>query len=200
MKKTKYIVCVLWLSVQQLSFAQKADTSYSQLVDSILKFNAKIVMPVKGDFILSKQQVISNNSKLEFKSSTDFLNVKTYLHISDSAAKAIVADKRFLVENLFKTQPSPYPDVVSNSVNCPDQFRPIPHDTANSAMWLFAYTIFANDRFIFGECSDEAIFYTSAYIFIYNRNEKTLSEIKYFTPKNKPVNKPEFLIKSVYIL
>jgi hypothetical protein len=200
MKKTNYILLLFLLCIQHLCFAQQADTSFSKVVDSLLKVNAKIYLPLIGNFQLSKQTSNSNNSKLEFKSATDFLVVKTYTQLDDSTAKTIVADKRFLIENLFKTQPSPYPDVVSNSVNCPDQFRPVPHDTANATMWRFAYTIYANDRFIFGECSDDAIFYSTAYIFIYNQKEKILNEIKYFTPKSKPVNKPEILIKSVHIL
>jgi|GEM_PF-2078580 len=200
MKKTKYILSLWFLCVLHFCSAQKTDTSFSKIVDSLLKVNAKIYLPVIGDFQLSKQTSNSYNLKLEFKSSTDFLVVKTYTQITDSTAKSIVADKRFLIENLFKTQPSPYPDVVSNSVNCPDQFRPVPHDTANASMWRFAYTIYANDRFIFGECSDEAIFYSAAYIFIYNHKEKILNEIKYFTPKLKPVNKPEILIKSVHLI
>ena len=200
MKKTNYILLLFLLCIQHFCFAQQVDTSFSKIIDSLVKVNAKIYLPVIGDFQLSKQTTNSNNSKLEFKSSTDFLVVKTYTQITDSAAKAMVADKRFLIENLFKTQPSPYPDVVSNSVNCPDQFRPVPHDTANATMWKFAYTIYANDRFIFGECSDDAIFYSTAYIFIYNHKEKILNEIKYFTPKSKLLNKPEILIKSVHII
>jgi hypothetical protein len=199
MKKIKYLLPLLFLCIQHFCIAQ-TDTSFSKKVDSVLNSTAKISLPVKGDFMLYKQSSNANSLKFEFKSLTDFLIVRTYSQLSDSAAKSIVADKRFLIDNLFKTQPSPYPDVVSNSVNCPDQFRPVARDTSNKTMWLFAYTIFANNRFIFGECSDDAIFYTTAYIFIYNRKEKVLNEIKYFTPKNKPVNMPETLIKSVHIL
>ena len=197
-KLFKNSICIIIsLCIYNISNAQKNDTLYCNFVDSILKINAKISIKIIGNFELIKQQSSSNINKIEFKSDLDYLTVKTYNNIEDSSARKIMEDKKFLIDNLFKTQPSPYPDVVSNSVNCPNQFKPIPYENHNINMWFFAYKIYANDRFIFGECADDEVFYTSLYIFIYNRKSKILNEIKYFTPKSSPVNKPEKLIGKI---
>jgi hypothetical protein len=196
----KYSLCLLLLSffMNKVSMAQKKDTAYCRLLDSSLQSTAKISLKISGDFLLVKKNEMQGKfTKMEFKNSTDHLLVKTYLQIEDSSAKKIMEDKRFLIDNLFKTQPSPYPDVVSNSINCPDRFKPVPADSLNERMWLFAYKIYANDRFIFGECTDDAAFYISAYIFIYSRKNKILNEIKFFTPRSAPSCDPLTLAKSI---
>lgn len=198
--KNKIFCTVLLIIIQCLIysvFAQNISSQYSVPVDSAFMSTAKITVKIKGDFSLSKEQNSGNTIKMVFKSKTDLLNVKTFNSVDDSSARKIVRDKRFLVENLYKTQPSPYPDVVSNTVNCPDRFRPLTIEAADSGKWIFAYKIFANERFVFGECSDDAIFYTCAYIFIYCRKNKILNEIKYFTPGLSPVNKAEDVIGGV---
>jgi hypothetical protein len=197
---SKYSFCLLLLFIfcNIICVAQKTDTASCRLLDSSLQATAKISLKISGDFkMIKKTEMPGNIKKMEFKSSSDQLMIKTYFNIEDSNARKIMEDKRFLIDNLFKTQPSPYPDVVSNSINCPDRFKPVPTDSINENMWMFAYKIFANDRFVFGECTDDEAFYTSAYIFIYSRKNKTLNEIKYFTPKSTPVYDPLILAKRI---
>lgn len=177
--------------------AQKSDNPYSWLVDSSTNTIGKISLKLKGDFKLTKQKTENGTIKLEFKSIMDFLSVKSYYNIPDSLAAKRISDKKFLIENLFKTQPSPYPDIVSNEVGCPDRLKPLPFDTIYTNIKISAFRLYANDRFIFGECTDDVIVYTSAFIMAYNIKEKILTEIKYFTPKSSPVNIPEDVMRSV---
>lgn len=194
----KLVLCLLILLYSiDFCIAQKTDSSFSILIDSSLNAVGKISLKLKGDFKLTKQQDANGTRKLEFKSSTDFVSVRTRYNIEDSMAVKIISDKKFLIENLFKTQPSPYPDVVSNQVDCPDRLKPLPFDSIYSNIRIFAFRLYANDRFVYGECTDDVIIYTSAYIIAYNQKEKTLTEIKYFTPKLNPVNIPEEVMRSV---
>jgi len=199
MNKNLRISLYLLLAAFSINFAiaQKADTTFSRMLDSAMLSSAKISCKLKGDFKLTKQQDAPGTRKLEFKSITDFLVAKTWYNIDDSIALKMMADKKFLIENLFKTQPSPYPDAVSNQVECPLRLKPVPFDTIYSNLKVSSFRLYANDRYIYGECTDDVIIYTSAYILAYNIKEKTLVEIKYFTPKLKPVNIPEVLIRKV---
>ena len=191
-------VCLLLLSFCiNICVAQKGDTSYSKLLDSSLTSMGKISLKLKGDFKLSKQQDVAGIRKLEFKSATDYLVAKTWYNIVDSMAGKIIDDKKFLIENLFKPQPSPYPDLVSNQVDCPARLKPLPFDSLYSNLRIFAFRLYANERYIYGECTDDVIAYASAYIIAYNKKEKMLTEIKYFTPKLSPVNIPEKVMRSI---
>jgi len=188
----KFLSCLLLLSCSlNICNAQLSDTSYCNLLDSSLTALAKVSLRLKGEFKLTRQQDAVGTRKLEFKNSTDFLVAKTWYSIEDTMASKIIDDKRFLIENLFKTQPSPYPDIVSNQVDCPARLKPMRFDTLYPNLRVFAFRLFANERYIYGECTDDVIVYTSAYILAYNIREKTLTEIKYFTPKLNPVNIPE---------
>lgn len=177
--------------------AQKTDTIYNMFVDSSIMAYGKISLKLKGDFRLTKQQDAGGTRKLEFKSPTDLLVTRIWYNINDSTATKMMTDKKFLIENLFLTQPSPYPDIVSNQVECPERLKPAPFDTAFSDIRIFAFRLYANDRYIYGECIDDVIRYTSAYILIYNLEEKILTEIKYFTPKLNPVNTPEEVMRNI---
>lgn len=180
-----------------LCIAQKNDSYLNRLVDSSLNAIGKISINIIGDFKLTKQQATNTTMKLEFKSPTDFMSVKASYNIEDSTSVKIISDKKFLIENLFKTQPSPYPDAVSNQIDCPDRLKPLPFDSIYQNIIVSAFRLYANDRFIYGECTDDVIIYISAYIIAYNKKEKILTEIKYFTPKLKPVNIPEQLMRSI---
>ncbi len=177
--------------------AQIKDTTYSKLIDSSLTAMGKISLKIKGNFKLTKQQDAAGTRKVEFKSTTDYIVAKTWYNIEDSMAGKIIDDKKFLIENLYKTQPSPYPDVVSNEVDCPERLKPVRFDTLYPNLRIFAFRLYANDRYIYGECTDDVIVYKSAYILAYNIHEKMLTEIRYFTPKLKPVNVPEKVMRSV---
>jgi hypothetical protein len=177
--------------------AQKSDGSFCRLVDSSLNSAGKISLKLKGDLKLTKQQLAGGTGKLEFRSATDLLSVRTWNNIEDSTAVKMINDKKFLIENLFITQPSPYPDAVSNKVDCPDRLKPLPFDSIYPNFRIAAFRLYANDRFIYGECTDDVIVYTSAYILAYNKKEKILTEIKYFTPKSRPVNIPEEVMRGI---
>jgi hypothetical protein len=193
----KPVLFLILLCSLDFCIAQNSDSSYCRLVDSSLNSAGKISLKLKGDFKLTKQQSANGTLKLEFKSPTDFLSVRTWHNIEDSTAIKMIGDKKFLITNLFITQPSPYPDVVSNKVDCPDRLKPLPFDSIYPNIRISAFRLYANDRFIYGECTDDVIVYTSAYILVYNKKEKILTEIKYFTPKSKPVNIPEKVMRRV---
>jgi hypothetical protein len=187
---------LLWFGTYSC-VAQKIDTAYSRIVDSSFTALCGISLRLHGDFKLTKQQDAVGTRKLEFKSATDFLAAKTWYNISDSMSSIMIDDKKFLIENLFITQPSPYPDAVSNQVECPARLKPAPFDSIYGNIRIFSFRLYANDRYVYGECTDDVIIYTSAYILAYNIKEKTLTEIKYFTPKLKPVNLPELVMRKV---
>jgi len=187
----------MFFVIIDLGYPQKNLNAYCQTVDSLLNANGKISLKLIGDFKLTKRISESNYIKMEFAANNDFLFVKTWYNINDSMANVMADNKKFMIENLFKTQPSPYPDIVSNQVGCPDRLKPLTFDTIVPNVRIFAFRLYANERFIYGECTDDVIVYTSAFIIAYNIKEKILTEIKYFTPKIKPVNTPEAVMRNI---
>jgi len=190
---------ILWLllALAYTGMAQKNDGIYSGIVDSAMLSAGGFSLKLKGDFSLIKQTDEAGKSNMVFINKTDRLVIRTWQNINDSLATKMILDKKFLIENLFIPQPSPYPDAVSNQVVCPDRLKPLPFDSIYPNIRIAAFRLFANNRYIYGECVDEVIVYTSAYMMVYNFGKNILSEIKYFTPKSNPQNIPEEVMRNI---
>lgn len=197
MKQSTVILIFACIIISFQGWSQK-DTLPHINIDSLLKTKAGISIKLNGKFSFIKQAEKNITTyKTEFISGNDHLIIKLWYDLSDSAARSIISDKIFLIENLFISQPSPYPDVVSNNINCPDRFRPQHFDTCMQANIINAISLFANERFVYGECNDESSYYCAVDIFAYNAVRKILAEVKYFTPRMLPMNKQKEVIKSV---
>lgn len=186
----------------QLSIVCEAKSAVpGNYIDSVLSEKCKIMLHLKDKFTLKKEVPLKANLlQLEFKNETDLIIAKTRFNIDDSAAITILRDKQFLIDNLFKVQPSPYPDQVSNAINCPDSLRPVTYMLSANGNWIFAYRLFANNRNVYGECSGDANVYISAYIFSYSKQDQILNEIKYFTPIAKPSVNIDEMVKGICIV
>lgn len=194
--KTGIIIWLL-LSIINTGWAQQSDDTYCGIVDSAMHAAGGFSLKLKGDFSLIKQSEEAGKSNMVFSNKTDRLAIRTWQNINDSLASKMILDKKFLIENLFIPQPSPYPDAVSNQVVCPDRLKPLPFDSIYPNLKVAAFRLFANNRYIYGECVDDVIVFTSAYIMVYNSEKNILSEIKYFTPKSTPVNVPEEVMRNI---
>lgn len=87
-----------------------------------------------------------------------------------------ISDKKFLLNSLFLPTTSPYPGIITNIVECPEEFRPKETTTKNGTV----YTLFAGERFNYGICAKDLIEYYSMYG-IFNCKEKGVFEVSIFS-------------------
>lgn len=67
----------------------------------------------------------------------------------------------FLLESLFSPTDSPYPEVLTNVIQCPEECKPKTKETENGII----YTLFAGDRFTYGICAQDLVAYYSSSAF-----------------------------------
>jgi hypothetical protein len=156
-----------------------------------------IELRLRGNFELVKQGYNGDDRFLSYKSSTDFLNVKTFVHLNHAAAFKRAEDELTLIRSLYTRQYVPYPDKITYRKGCLDEFQPIelPHQKSPS---IFSATVLkANNRFSYGGCTGDSNHYLSALIFCYSEKDSCLMRINYFTPLDAPANDPLVVINSL---
>lgn len=92
------------------------------------------------------------------------------------ASQKYIDDKKFLFKSLFLPTTSPYPEVITNIVECPEEFKPKVKETEQGTI----YTLFAGDRFTYGICAQDLAVYHSAYG-IFDCKEKGIFEVRLFS-------------------
>jgi len=93
-----------------------------------------------------------------------------------------IEDRKFLLESLFLPTTSPYPEVITNIIECPDEFKPKVQNINNGAV----YTLFAGERFNYGVCAHDLVKYNSVYG-IFDCKEKGIFEIRIFSDDEKKI-------------
>ncbi len=142
----------------------------------------RINLNISGFKLISYSQdktSFSKVEKLEAVSGTTQIKIHR-INIDDH--KKYIADKQFVLESLFLATTSPYPEVITNIIECPDEFKPKVRETNNGVV----YTLFANERLNFGVCSKDLIKYHSEYG-IFDCNKKGVFEIFVFSTDDKKI-------------
>ena len=87
-----------------------------------------------------------------------------------------IKDKKFLLESLFLPTTSPYPEVITNVIECPEEFKPKARNVENGTV----YTLFAGERYNYGVCAPDLVKFNSLYG-IFDCNRKGIFEIRLFS-------------------
>jgi len=131
------------------------------------------------------ERIVSKVEKLE----AVFGTTKVFIdRIEIEDHRKYIEDKKFLLESLFLPTTSPYPEVITNIIECPSEFKPKVRETNNGVV----YALFANERLSFGVCSKDLVKYHSEYG-IFDCAAKGVFEIRLFSDDN---NKIESIMRS----
>lgn len=93
-----------------------------------------------------------------------------------------IEDKKFILESLFLPTTSPYPEVITNVIECPSEFNPKALNTDNGIV----YALFAGERYNYGVCSHDLVKYKSEYG-IFDCKEKGIFEIRLFGKEEQDI-------------
>lgn len=140
---------------------------------------------LEGNFSLTKQYDTGNIKNYVFKSANECVIISAIPSVDESAAMTYRNDKLSLVNSLFTDQGTPYPGKVTNHQGCPDEYKPV---IVKDTKELYILHLKANERFVYGGCTDASAYYSSSLVFYYCSNTKKLFELKYFTPASTSPN------------
>jgi len=155
-----------------------------------------VAMDIMGHFEVEQERKENTQTHITLKSGEDVLIIKSHPNMDSDSARNKMNKRKVLVESIFKEQPSPYPGKFSNSIRCPEKYKPIEYKEEGDD-WKFSYHLYANKRFVYGGCTEISSYYESSYTFFYCSKSDQLFEIKYFTPAAEPQNPIAPFIQSI---
>jgi|TARA_B100001971_G_scaffold212645_2_gene243420 hypothetical protein len=142
-------------------------------------------LPFLKDFTITniEEKQIYGSSATE-TSATKSDQIIKILHLKPDlkTARLFLDEKNFGIESLYNALPSPYPDVITREIVCPEEFLPIVEEDDNKNFYKIIYTLFANNRFSYGICSQDNIAYKSIFSLIHCKKSNNLYQIKFFSP------------------
>lgn len=103
--------------------------------------------------------------------------------VSPSDAQRRIESARERLDALYGERQAPYPGELSNSLKCPDAFKPVDHTPLGSAASLVR--LYANDRLAFGGCADELLTYRASVAQYYAPSQGRLVQAEYFWPREQ---------------
>lgn len=126
-----------------------------------------------------------------FEDKTNFSTVQRLEAVNDKVSvfidrtkisdhKKYIEDRKFLLESLFEPTTSPYPEVITNIIECPGEFKPKINEAKNGVI----YTLFAGERYNYGVCAHDLVKYQSLYG-IFDCKGKGVFEVRIFSSDSK---------------
>jgi len=110
------------------------------------------------------------------------VKIETIKNIDEKTASRYVEERKHLIESLYKRIPSPYPGMVSKTIECPEKFTPEIVSLKIENKTTPIYILSSTPRFTYGACADELIKYRGYLAFIYNEKGKILYRVEIFIP------------------
>jgi len=159
-----------------------------------------VKLDINQQFIVLKQSVIENGehniTKIRATDNYDTIKILIIDNLNESEAQNYVNNEIDLINSLFTPYNNPYPGPVSKILNCSQRYFPSTSgDTIKDYQRENVY-LYANNRFVFGVCTNNSIKYTTRILYIYCKEKKQLYRIDYFTPKNNPTKNYNEIIDS----
>lgn len=102
----------------------------------------------------------------------------------------LIDDRIYLLNSLFVPTTSPYPEVITNIIECPYEFKPKAEKVTHGTI----FTLFAGERYNFGICTYDLIKYKAIYG-IFDCDKKGVFEVILFGQNADNLNST---VKSFY--
>ena len=116
-------------------------------------------------------------TKVSARDNYIIIHVELVEYMGEKQAQAYIKNKKVGIESLFLPSPVHYPGAITQTVTCPDEFKPI----FGVRDGLDYYILYASERFSYGVCSLGGVKYKSLVGFLYCPERDIFTEIKLFS-------------------
>ena len=180
------IICIFalvlfFISLYAFSFSQKDDLKKLLEKWGVTMQEAEFILK---DFSGQKIGVLTREEIAAERRGTILKIAK----IATEAPVKYIEDKKYLLDSLFLPTASPYPGVITNVIECPEEFKPKITAVENGTI----YTLYAGERFNYGVCAQDLVAYHSAYG-IFDCKDKGIFEVRIFS---KDESEPQEIVRS----
>ncbi|MDD5669422.1 MAG: hypothetical protein PHE58_05265 [Candidatus Omnitrophica bacterium] len=105
--------------------------------------------------------------------------------LSAQDADRYISERMYVIESLFKRLPNPYPGMITNTIECPESFKPEKTEIKINGQAVSVYVLNSTPRFTYGVCVDELIKYRGVAASLYVPGKKALFRVELFFPKEQ---------------
>ena len=130
-------------------------------------------------------QQTENENKLMAINENKIIRLEILTKIDEKTAEDYIRNKKYITDSLFLSIAAPYPDFITNTLECPERFKPEVKQTKIDDFETTYYEIFATDRLIYGACAEDLIKYKAILTWIYCEKGKSLFQVELFMPKDE---------------
>jgi arylsulfatase A-like enzyme len=121
-----------------------------------------------------------------------YIKLEIIKNVDDKTARQLVEERKYAILSLYEHIPSAYPGMITNTVESPDEFKPVIMPLNIQGMSIPVYLLYSTSRFTYGATTKDLIKYRGALIFINRPDSRILLRMDVFIPKNT-FNKEEVL-------
>ena len=125
------------------------------------------------------------------------VRVRATHELDPPAAERRIEQDLKRIEALFGERQAPYPGELSNSLKCPERFKPSQPPELGSARTMLR--LFANERLAFGGCSDDLLTYAATIATWYDPDARRLVQVTYYAPRTLEVDPGPQLLASAFV-
>ncbi len=119
------------------------------------------------------------------KKNERIVKIEIIKNIDHKSARNYINERTDLTESLYKRIPSAYPGEISNTIECPDKYKPDVFPLEIEGKKIPVHILNSTPRFTYGACADGLIKYRGFMTFVYNEKNAILYRIDIFIPKHE---------------
>ncbi len=134
---------------------------------------------------VSLTQQTENKNKLMAINKNKIIRLEILTNIDEKTSEDYIRNKKYITDSLFLNIATPYPDFITNTLECPERFKPEVKKIKIDAFETTYYEIFATNRLIYGACAEDLIKYKAILTWIYCEKGKSLFQVELFMPKDE---------------
>ncbi len=108
--------------------------------------------------------------------------LKKISNADENFQKNYFADKTTELNFLFEPSPAPYPGVITRTIICPNEFKPVVQEKDDDTIKSIIYIMYSNERLAYGICSKDLTKYRAVFSLVYCKTKQEIYQIEYFKP------------------
>ncbi len=187
-KKNKYIILILLFYILAYPVSGNSENDNKRSIGDIVN-ELGINLEGANDFVV-KKSVLREGKENTFwtitaKKDERIIKIEVVKNIDNKSAHRHIKERKYVINSLYNNIPSPYPGMVSNTIESPDEFKPKVMHIEVEGEKIPIYLLSSTPRFTYGASAEDLIRYRGALTFVYNQKEKILYRIDLFIPKEK---------------
>jgi hypothetical protein len=134
-------------------------------------------------FVLMEAFLAENRTAYHYGKGKERLKIDAHENIAETSARSKVEKEILQLKAMFSPSFSPYPEELSNEVQCAERFNPVFREQTSTEGIRVHALLYSNERFSSGVCQEDLVAYRYLIGWIYCPGARSLFTVRYFVPR-----------------